>query len=54
MLGYHRENALFSTYIRNPISLTKDEGSRFWDDLGNENLDSMSGIATMQLGTKQK
>lgn len=43
-------NALFPTYARFPLTLVRGEGSRVWDDQGNEYLDFASGLAVNNLG----
>ncbi|HEY0827690.1 MAG TPA: acetylornithine transaminase [Bacilli bacterium] len=44
------KSALFPTYARFPITLVKGEGSRLWDEQGNEYLDFASGLAVTNLG----
>ncbi|UHA75727.1 acetylornithine transaminase [Paenibacillus sp. 481] len=44
------ESALFQTYSRYPIAMVKGQGSRLWDDQGNEYLDFMCGLAVTNLG----
>ncbi|NDI36502.1 acetylornithine transaminase [Chengkuizengella sediminis] len=44
------KSCLFPTYARFPITFVKGEGSRLWDDQGNEYLDMMSGLAVTNLG----
>lgn len=44
------KDALFPTYPRFPVTLVKGEGSRVWDDRGNEYLDFASGLAVNNLG----
>ncbi|MDP5275900.1 acetylornithine transaminase [Chengkuizengella axinellae] len=44
------KSCLFPTYARFPITFVKGEGSRLWDDRGNEYLDMMSGLAVTNLG----
>jgi len=39
-----------STYARNPVEFVRGEGSRLWDDEGNEYLDFLTGISVAQLG----
>ncbi|MDQ6993087.1 MAG: acetylornithine transaminase [Mariprofundus sp.] len=43
-------NAIMNTYARFPLTLTRGEGSRVWDDKGNGYLDFISGIAVNTLG----
>ena len=38
------------TYARNPVEFVRGEGTRLWDDEGNEYLDFLSGISVAQLG----
>lgn len=45
-----KNNALFPTYAKYPVSLIRGDGSRLWDDQGKEYLDFMSGIAVCNLG----
>ncbi|WP_127580299.1 acetylornithine transaminase [Paenibacillus koleovorans] len=47
-------SALFPTYARFPITMVKGEGSKLWDDQGNEYLDFASGIAVTNLGHSPK
>ena len=39
-----------STYARNPVEFVRGEGTRLWDDEGNEYLDFLAGISVVQLG----
>lgn len=48
------ESALFSTYARYPYTFVRGEGSRLWDEQGNEYLDLMSGLAVTGLGHAPK
>lgn len=41
---------VMTTYGRFPLTLTRGEGCRVWDDQGNEYLDMVAGIATCTLG----
>ena len=41
---------VMKTYGRFPLTLVRGEGSRVWDDKGNEYLDCVAGIATCTLG----
>jgi acetylornithine/N-succinyldiaminopimelate aminotransferase len=43
-------DALMSTYLRNPVEFVRGEGTRLWDDEGNEYLDFLTGISVAQLG----
>ena len=43
-------DALMATYVRNPIEFVRGEGTRLWDDEGNEYLDFLTGISVAQLG----
>ena len=38
------------TYVRNPVEFVRGEGTRLWDDEGNEYLDFLAGISVAQLG----
>ena len=38
------------TFKRFPVTLVKGQGSRVWDDQGNEYIDAMAGIAVNSLG----
>ena len=38
------------TYVRNPVEFVRGEGTRLWDDQGNEYLDFLAGISVVQLG----
>jgi acetylornithine/N-succinyldiaminopimelate aminotransferase len=38
------------TYLRNPVEFVRGEGTRLWDDEGNEYLDFLTGISVAQLG----
>jgi acetylornithine/N-succinyldiaminopimelate aminotransferase len=42
--------ALMTTYARNPVEFVRGEGTRLWDDEGNEYLDFLTGISVAQLG----
>lgn len=44
------KSALFPSYARFPLTLVRGEGSRVWDDRGNEYLDFASGLAVTNLG----
>jgi acetylornithine/N-succinyldiaminopimelate aminotransferase len=39
-----------ATYTRNPVEFVRGEGTRLWDDQGNEYLDFLAGISVVQLG----
>ena len=43
-------DALMATYARNPVEFVRGEGTRLWDDDGNEYLDFLTGISVAQLG----
>ena len=43
-------DALMHTYARNPVEFVRGEGTRLWDDEGNEYLDFLTGISVAQLG----
>jgi acetylornithine/N-succinyldiaminopimelate aminotransferase len=45
-----KKSSLFPSYARYPLTLVKGEGSRLWDDQGNEYLDFASGLAVTSLG----
>jgi acetylornithine/N-succinyldiaminopimelate aminotransferase len=42
--------SMMATYIRQPVEFVRGEGTRLWDDEGNEYLDFMTGIAVVSLG----
>jgi acetylornithine/N-succinyldiaminopimelate aminotransferase len=42
--------AVMGTYARNPVEFVRGEGTRLWDDGGNEYLDFLAGISVVQLG----
>ena len=42
--------AVMGTYVRNPVEFVRGEGTRLWDDEGNEYLDFLAGISVAQLG----
>jgi acetylornithine/N-succinyldiaminopimelate aminotransferase len=42
--------AVMGTYARNPVEFVRGEGTRLWDDEGNEYLDFLGGISVAQLG----
>lgn len=50
MMSQEKKSALFPSYARFPLTLVKGEGSRLWDDQGNEYLDFASGLAVTNLG----
>jgi len=41
---------MFPTYARYPITIVRGEGSKLWDDKGEEYLDFASGLAVTNLG----
>ncbi len=43
-------DALMATYARNPVEFVRGDGTRLWDDQGNEYLDFLTGISVVQLG----
>ncbi len=43
-------NPIMSTYGRNPVAFVRGEGSRLWDDNGQEYLDFLAGIGVNNLG----
>jgi acetylornithine/N-succinyldiaminopimelate aminotransferase len=44
------EQAVMGTYTRGPVEFVRGEGTRLWDDEGNEYLDFLSGISVVQIG----
>ena len=42
--------AVMPTYARNPVEFVRGEGTRLWDDEGNEYLDFLCGISVSLLG----
>jgi predicted acetylornithine/succinylornithine family transaminase len=42
--------AALNTYARHPVEFVRGQGTRLWDDEGNEYLDFLSGISVVQLG----
>jgi acetylornithine/N-succinyldiaminopimelate aminotransferase len=42
--------AVMGTYVRNPVEFVRGDGTRLWDDEGNEYLDFLTGISVAQLG----
>jgi acetylornithine/N-succinyldiaminopimelate aminotransferase len=42
--------AVMGTYVRHPVEFVRGEGTRLWDDQGNEYLDFLTGISVAQLG----
>ncbi|OED35405.1 acetylornithine aminotransferase [Chromatiales bacterium (ex Bugula neritina AB1)] len=43
-------SSLIHSYNRLPVSFVRGEGTRLWDDQGNEYLDALGGIAVCALG----
>jgi acetylornithine/N-succinyldiaminopimelate aminotransferase len=43
-------DAVMATYARAPVEFVRGEGTRLWDDEGNEYLDFLTGISVAQLG----
>ena len=43
-------DAVMGTYARNPVEFVRGEGTRVWDDEGNEYLDFLCGISVSLLG----
>jgi acetylornithine/N-succinyldiaminopimelate aminotransferase len=43
-------DAVMATYARAPVEFVRGEGTRLWDDEGNEYLDFLTGISVVQLG----
>jgi predicted acetylornithine/succinylornithine family transaminase len=44
------QQGLMGTYARNPVEFVRGEGTRLWDDEGNEYLDFLAGISVVQIG----
>jgi acetylornithine/N-succinyldiaminopimelate aminotransferase len=42
--------SVMQTYARNPVEFVRGEGTRLWDDEGNEYLDFLAGISVVQIG----
>jgi acetylornithine/N-succinyldiaminopimelate aminotransferase len=42
--------AVMATYVRYPVEFVRGEGTRLWDDEGNEYLDFLTGISVTSLG----
>jgi acetylornithine/N-succinyldiaminopimelate aminotransferase len=42
--------AVMATYARLPVEFVRGEGTRLWDDQGNEYLDFLAGVAVVQIG----
>jgi acetylornithine/N-succinyldiaminopimelate aminotransferase len=42
--------SVMGTYARNPVEFVRGQGTRLWDDEGNEYLDFLTGISVSQLG----
>ena len=42
--------SVIGTYARQPVEFVRGEGSRLWDDEGNEYLDFLCGISVTSLG----
>ena len=40
-------DAVMGTYARNPVEFVRGEGTRLWDDEGNEYLDFLAGISVV-------
>ena len=49
-LQAYESEAVMGTYVRNPVEFVRGEGTRLWDDEGNEYLDFLAGISVAQLG----
>jgi predicted acetylornithine/succinylornithine family transaminase len=43
-------DAVMATYARHPVEFVRGEGTRLWDDEGNEYLDFLAGISVVQVG----
>lgn len=44
------DDCVMGTYARQPVKLVRGSGTRVWDDLGNEYLDFLAGIAVCGVG----
>lgn len=53
-MGVNNSGSLFPTYARYPLAFVKGQGSKLWDDQGNEYLDMMCGLAVTNLGHAPK
>jgi acetylornithine/N-succinyldiaminopimelate aminotransferase len=42
--------SVMQTYARNPVEFVRGQGTRLWDDEGNEYLDFLAGISVVQIG----
>jgi acetylornithine/N-succinyldiaminopimelate aminotransferase len=49
-LAEREQAALLPTYRRQPVTFTRGQGIRLWDDEGREYLDFLSGLAVTSLG----
>lgn len=49
-MNQHPNHSMFPTYARYPITIVRGEGSKLWDDKGQEYLDFSSGLAVTNLG----
>ncbi|MGH2821987.1 MAG: aminotransferase class III-fold pyridoxal phosphate-dependent enzyme, partial [Thermoleophilaceae bacterium] len=49
-LQARERRAVMGTYARNPVEFVRGEGTRLWDDEGNEYLDFLAGISVAQVG----
>ncbi|HEX3432447.1 MAG TPA: aminotransferase class III-fold pyridoxal phosphate-dependent enzyme, partial [Solirubrobacteraceae bacterium] len=43
-------SSVIGTYARQPVEFVRGEGSRLWDDEGNEYLDFLAGISVLNVG----
>ncbi len=43
-------NHILQTYRRIPVVFVRGEGTRLWDDAGNEYLDFLGGLAVVGVG----
>ncbi len=43
-------DSVMQTYARHPVEFVRGEGTRLWDDEGNEYLDFLGGISVVQIG----
>ena len=43
-------DAMMATYVRQPVEFVRGDGTKLWDDEGNEYLDFLTGISVVLLG----
>ena len=41
---------VIGTYARNPVQFVRGEGTRLWDEHGDEYLDFLAGISVLNVG----